>query len=106
MKTIEELKANGFTCHNLVEVSQPTFLFNEETGEIRYYDALNGLTGDINYPDYQHKIVKTCMFTTPSGQMGLSVEHFNNCNLVAWYPCDDFVNDGVIIPFFRFAILK
>lgn len=106
MKTIEELKAAGLTCHNLVEVSQPTFLFNEETNEIRYYDTSTGLTGGVNYPNYQHKIVKTCMFTSPSGQMGFSVEHFNKCDLVAWYPCDDFVNNEGIVPFFRFAILK
>jgi hypothetical protein len=95
MKTLEELKLVGLTCHNLVEVAKPAFWFNEETHEINY-----------NEPFYEGQQHKTVLVRTVLPYSTL-VDELNGCELIAWYPCENVIAlDGQEFKWFRFKKLK
>ena len=96
MKTIDELKEVGLTCHNLIQVKHPKFWFNEETGDINY-----NITNDGVSKLFILQTVKIGSLWPPD------VKYYNDQKLIAWIPTNDLTNqDGNKPSSFRFAILK
>lgn len=79
MKTLEELKACGFHCNNMVQVEKPCFLYDWNTNIISY-----NITDE--HWDQNFCVKSERIFPIGSEE---EVERINNAQLVAWYPCRD-----------------
>ena len=90
-QTLEDLKAIGFHGNNLIQVNQPSFFFDRETGEITYDDDII-FTDEVDV-GISRFIVATRRITPNSEEGKSELNWWNSRKLIAWYPAPQYGDD-------------
>jgi len=94
--TLEDLKAIGFTCHNIVQVKYPRIAFNKSTIEV--------LDSPFGVPEgFEEKLMITRRIFPDADVTPSILKEYNSKKLIAWLPNNQPVGD--IAHHIRLAVL-